>query len=444
MKTIIPLILLSLASILVVSCSTLSSNRTHSSEFKLRSFEEIKLDNGLTVLFIQDSSLPRVSLNMLIKVGAVNDPQELQGLTFLTSSLLEDGTTKRSATRLADDFAFIGSDIEITAGTEMTTVSASSLSDNKDKLLELYAEVVQSPLFSEQEIKRKKSQTLSSLKKLIDNPQGYADFLLAQTLFPNHPYGRLAAGTEQTVPLINKSEIIKHYFNYYRPNNSILAVVGAWDQQYKEKIIKTFSAWQKKDIAKFEIPVAKDVETKEVKVVQKAGLKQAQVRMGHLALSRPNPDFLKLRVANLILGGAFASRLNQKVRDDLGLTYSISSSLDTQKDNGSFEISTFTRFDKLDETIKQARIVYSDFIQNGITKKELLAAQNLLIGQFPASIETPDRLAYNLMVLRFYGVGDDYLKDFIKNVSSIKVDEVNQVIKKYLSNDKLKVVVFRD
>lgn len=436
-------LLMAVSCLIFISCSSASKKNFAQTNFKLKPYQEQMLPNGLQILFINDDSLPRVSLNLLIKVGAIQDPKDLEGLSYLTSSLLESGTTKRSATQIADDFAYIGSDVEISAGTEMTTLAASSLSNNKERLLSLFSEVVQSPLFSASEISRRKSQTLASLKKLIDNPSAYADYLLSQSLYPDHPYGRLAAGSEAGIQAITKSDIVKHYFNYYRPNNSILAVVGSWDDTFKENVIKSFSSWQSKEINKEAIPVVQEVEMKEVKVVTKEGQKQAQIRMGHLALNRSHPDYLKLRVANLILGGAFASRLNQKVRDDLGLTYSISSGLDVQKYYGSFEVSTFSRFDKLDETIKQARIVIDDFSKNGITTSELEAAKSLLIGQFPMAIETPDRLAYNLMVLRFYGVGDDYLTHFISNVSAMTKSEVNEVAKKYINNEKLKVVVFK-
>jgi zinc protease len=173
-------------------------------------------------------------------------------------------------------------------------------------------------------------------------------------------------------------------------------------------------------------------------------LQQAQIRFAEPGIARNNQDFLTLRLANLILGGAFASRLNQKVRDDLGLTYSISSRFEALKNTGGFEISTFTRNDKVGETIKSSLAVLKDFIEGGVTDKELDAAKALLVGQFPAAIETVDRLAFNLLILRLNGIDDSYLKDFFTNVNGISRSDVNAAIKKYFSSDKMKILVYAD
>jgi zinc protease len=153
---------------------------------------------------------------------------------------------------------------------------------------------------------------------------------------------------------------------------------------------------------------------------------------------------MELRLANLILGGGFVSRLNSKVRDDLGLTYSIFSQFDTKKQRGTFVISTFTRNDKVGETIKNTREIFSQFVAQGITEPELAAAKAVLTGQFPMAIETTDRLALNLMLLRLYGVSDSYLKNFLKDVNAITVAQVNEAIHKHFSVENLKTVVYAD
>ena len=86
----------------------------------------------------------------------------------------------------------------------------------------------------------------------------------------------------------------------------------------------------------------------------------------------------------------------------------------------------------------------TDFANNGVTEKELAAAKALLIGQFPAAIETVDRLAMNLLLLRVFEIPDNYLTNFFSNVNEIKLADVNTVIKKYFSADRLKIVVFAD
>ncbi len=443
------LLALNLALILA-SCSTGSlgsssvSSGSSEKEFQLRSFQEETLPNGLKIIFVQDDTLPRVSLGMVVKVGSNQDPAGQEGLGHLTGWLLEDGTTHRSALRLADDFAYLGTEINASVTHETTSIGASSLASERKKLLDLFADVMLSPAYSQRELERKKEQTISSLKRMIDNPSAYADHLLDETLFAQHPYGRLVMGTPEAVKKISKSDLIKHYFKYYRPNNSILAVVGALDENFKKQVRSAFQSWQSKDFEKDAVVPLAENSMKNLRLVSKSGLKQAQIRLGHLGIQRTDPDFLKLRLANVVLGGAFASRLNQRVRDDLGLTYSISSQFDARKDRGSLEISTFSRNDKTAQAIKETLSEFKKFADDGITSKELESAKALLVGQFPAAIETSDRLAYNLMVLRYYGIPDSYLNDFIKNVKAITLKEVNEAIKRHYNPKDLKVVVFAD
>jgi zinc protease len=207
---------------------------------------------------------------------------------------------------------------------------------------------------------------------------------------------------------------------------------------------KSFAKWESGPGKASELPLPLDDKKMSLQLFSKAGLQQSQIRMGHLGIARTDPDYLRLRLANIVLGGAFASRLNQKVRDDLGLTYSISSFFESKKGTGSFEINTFARNEKVGEAISSTLQVVREFRAQGITQAELDAAKALLIGQFPAAIETADRLAFNLLLLRAYQVPDTYLSQFFSNIDSIQLNEVNAAIRQHLDPDRFKVVVFAD
>jgi zinc protease len=421
-----------------------ASTAATGAQFKLRPLEEKTLANGLRVIYIEDQTLPRIGFHLMIKAGAGQDTPGKEGLSAMTASLLEQGTAKRSAPLVADAFAQLGSSFNETVGSDYVMFSTAGLANHQSQLLGLFAEVVLSPAFSNREIERMRARVLAELAQMQDQPQSYADLLFDKTLFPKHPYGMPISGTISSVKALNRNDIMKNYFAHYRPNDAILAVSGNFKPSIKQKVQEVFGGWKRAKIKTAKIPEPAAVQETELKLFSKPGLQQTQVRLGHLGIARSNPDFLKLRLANLILGGAFASRLNQKVRDDLGLTYSISSHLDTKKETGSFEISTFSRNEKAGEAISSTLNVVKDFAANGVSEKELDAAKALLIGQFPAAIETVDRLAVNLLLLREFGIPDTYLTNFFSNVNEITLADVNTVIKKYFSAEKLKIVVFAD
>lgn len=427
----------------LLACSTFRSKPAASGkEFALRPFEEKVLANGLRVLYIPDHTLPRVSFQMGVGSGSAQDPQGLEGLSSLTVSLLETGTKTRGALQIADEFAQLGSSFQESASSDFVGMSTTGLAQFKEQLLALFADVVLNPAFAQAELNRKKSQVLAELAQLQDRPSEYASLLFDQELFGKHPYAHPVPGRSKSVKSITRAHVQKHFATHHVPGNAILAVVGNFDETFKATVEKTFSAWPAGKKQDFQVPLPTAHTQRAFKLFTKEGLQQTQIRIGQLGIPRNHPDFLKVRIANLVLGGAFASRLNQKVRDDLGLTYSISSGMDAKQTTGSFEISTFARNEKVAEAIRATLVVFDEFHQKGITESELKASKALLVGQFPAAIETVDRLAFNLMVLRFYGVPDTYLTEFFKNVNSITLAEVNEAIKRHFNPQLLKVVIF--
>ena len=149
-----------------------------------------------------------------------------------------------------------------------------------------------------------------------------------------------------------------------------------------------------------------------------------------------------LRLANTILGGAFASRLNSRIRRDLGLTYNIGSHFDALQDTGPFEISTFTKNQTVGQTVSETLKILSDFKANGVTSDEVDSTKGYLKGIFPSAIETPEKLAFNLMILRFYELPDTYLTNYLRNIDRISASDVNRAIKKHIDDKNLKVLVY--
>lgn len=412
--------------------------------FKLQPYKEISLANGLKIFLIHDASLPRVSLTLMLKTGSMQEPSARPGLNALTSYLLEQGTQTRTAIKIADDFGQLGSEIDINPGADITTVYADSLTTGASELLTLFSDVVMNPAFKDAEVSRMRSQMVAALQKKIDNPSAYADDEMDKYLFGAHPYGRDVNGTIEGVRGITKQDIIKHYLTFYRPNNASLAVVGNFGEDYEKQVQEAFAKWTKRTIPQVQAEAPPATESLQVKLIVKKGLQQTQIRIGQLGISRDSADYLPLRLGNEVLGGGFASRLNQSVRDDLGLTYSIYSSFDVRKERGSFEVSTFTKNETAGKTFEEALKVVSGYVEQGAQESEITAGRNQMVGQFPRAIETADRLAYNLLALDFYGIPVDYLTNFNKNVAGISLKEANSAFKRTVEPMKLKVLVYGD
>lgn len=409
---------------------------------QLRPFEQKTLKNGLKIYFIQDDSLPRVSMSLLVKVGLAQE--SVPGVNSITAEMLDQGTQNHSATEIADELGGMGTGFSSNAGSDFTMFSADTLSISAEPLIKLFSEIVQRPVFSDNEIARVKSQTLSYLARKKDNPSGLADDFYEEQVFRGHPYQRDTVGNVESVTSLKKKDMIQHYLTWYRPNNSLLAVVGALDSKMKNLVVQQMEAWTPKNPPQLSKEDRSEALAPALLLYTKKGLAQTQIRMGLRGIPRNNPDYLTLRLAFEILGGSFASRLMQTVRDDLGLTYSIYSSVDARLEPGVFSISTFTKNSTVKQTILETQKTLQNYLSSGPKEKELKAAQNQLIGQFPRALETADRFAANILGLEVYGVPMSYLTDFNKNVQKVTVEDIRRVLKKYVNPEKLRTTVYGD
>jgi zinc protease len=437
-------------SLLVAGCSS-SQKRTNApvsvdtkkgDASNLRPYQEKELPNGLKILYVLDNSLPYVSYSMLLKTGSSSDPTAYPGLSLFVSEMLDKGTAKRSATEIAESLGRIGADFSTSVTNDYSMVSASSLSMHADRLLTDMVEIVTAPAFSDTEVTRMRKQILAAIQKRVDNPDSFADTAWEDFLYETHPYARPTLGTSRSVAGLKRRSVIQHYIRHYRPNNAILAVTGQITPEIAQKVEAAFGSWEKRELTPITYPAFPSIDKIEIRVVDSPGLGQAQIRMGHKGIQRKNEDFVPLRVANTILGGAFASRLMDRVRKKLGLTYGISSGFDARLDYGPFEISTFTKTETVGQAIKETLEVLKEYREKGATAEEVSRTKGYLKGLFPTSIETAEKFSFNLLLLRLYGIPDSYLSTYLRQLDSVDANDVNSMVMKYMDPSNLKIFIY--
>lgn len=421
------------------------NDRSFSEGVQLTNKTEIELINGVKIVFLKDSSLPRINILALVGSGSIHDPKNKAGVAYLTASMLDEGSKNHTSSEMAEHLESLGASLSIQPSYDYTYISMKGLSYTKEFLLDSFLEIVLTPQFETKELERLKRQIQGTLLKMEDDPDQFTDFLFSKNLYKNHPYSRPTLGDVNSVKQVQRNDLVTHYQNYFIPKNTMFAIAGDFDDLFIQHVKTKLATWVV-DKSKSGSPWGPPVEMGPpgLYLKSKKGLVQSQIRMGQWFIDRSHPDFISLRAANMALGGAFASRLNQRVRDDLGLTYSIHSGFDARRFTGPFTIETFTRNDKVGETISAALDVFKEFSQKGITEEELAASKSTLIGQFPRAVETTESLAYQLLLLRYYGVDESYLTKFISNVSALTLSEVNARVKKYFTPEKLNIVIYGD
>jgi zinc protease len=437
-----------LFSFCLISCAVkpnLDSLPKASHVVQLRNYKFETLPNGLNLIFVEDQILPRVSLQAHIGVGLLHEPMSLAGINAVTSAMLDQGTTRMTAEQLSLAFNQLGTEFSGAAEEDASEYSVSSLAADRKQLLALFAEVLMSPRFASEEAKKIKSLFTASIQKKKDSPASVANMSYDEFLYDKHPYARTTLGTEQSIANIQTEDIKNFYRAWYTPDRVTIMVAGRFDEEYAQSARNIFSSWSKSKIKADPVFKVESVSSqKRLKFVSKKDLVQAQIRIGQIQVQRNDPDFLPLMLAAEILGGGFASRLMKRVRNELGLTYSISASMDAKKTTGDFTISTFTKNDSVEKAIDEVLGVVKKLHTEGASAKELALAQSMLMGQYPRYVETADSTAAQLASLHFYGFPLTHLQSFPDRVKKVELARLNDVIKRRLNPDQMKIIVYGD
>jgi zinc protease len=400
------------------------------------------MPNGLTVLVQEQHSLPIVQIHTLIKAGAAHDPADKAGLANLVAGLLDEGTTSRSANQIAEQIEFVGGALHAKAGEDFTTASARVLKKDMELGFDLLADILLHPAFADHELERVRSQIMGEMQSEKDDPGQVAGKAFKQIVFPSHPYRWPVTGTEDTLPKIKRADVVQFYAREYVPNQAIVTIVGDITvDQARAQLAKRFGAWKRGENGARVPAPSHQLEKSVVKLIEK-DLTQATILMGHVGISRTNPDYYAVTVMNYILGaGGFSSRLMDSIRDKQGLAYHVGSHFEANLMPGPFIVSLQTRNEAANQAITGVVTELNRIREAPVTDQELSDAKTYLIGSFPLRVDTISKQAEVLALVELYGLGLDYFSRYPKLIDQVTKDDVLRVARQYLHPSRYALVV---
>ena len=402
------------------------------------------LDNGAILLVAERPSIPMVVINILLKSGAAADPTGKEGVANLTAELLTRGTKQHSAQALAEELDFLGASLGVDADLETTSITLTTLTKNLSASLTLLAEVLTSPTFPVAELEKKRTEITGGLQSREEDPGWVAQRAFLEKLYPQHPYGRLVEGQTATLAALKREDVVAFHQTHYRPNNAIIAIAGDITQEQFEKLLHThFVEWQRGDIPTLTWPEEQQPAAMQLTLDKKVA--QANVILGHIGVTRANPDYYTVQVMNYILGGGgFGSRLMDKIREELALVYSIGSSFSARKHAGPFTVVLQTKNASTTQAVEESLKVISRFIEEGPTEKEVTEAKAYLVNSFPLRLVSNRDVASLLPVLEFHNLGLDYPDRYPTLIGQITREQVHTAAKTYLHSDHILQVIVAD
>ncbi len=409
------------------------------------SFECVPIGNGLDVWTVQNHEQPIASLSLFFRCGSANDPQHREGLASCVADLLTKGTARRTATQIAEEIDFVGGSLSASAGWDALTINVGVLSKYLDVAVDLLADVIQSSTYPEEEIERMRLQRLAGLRQAKADAGFLADTVFSKLVFPNHPYGQQHIGTERSIGDTTRGDILHFAKEYITPSDAFLVAAGDIDPDKLRTLLDTgLSSWNGSKRKAVTIKNAGAMAARKVGLIHRDGAVQSALRVGHIGVSRNNPDFVPISVLNVLLGGYFNSRINLNLREAHGYTYGARSSFDTRMAAGPFVVSTEVRTEVTTRAVEEILSEITRLTVEQVPEEELQMVKNYMIGNFPLQIETPQQVAGRVATLVLYGLERDYWDTYREKLSAITSVDLYNAAQSYLHPSRLAIVASGD
>jgi predicted Zn-dependent peptidase len=403
-----------------------------------------KLSNGAVAFLVEDHDFPLVNISVVVRTGEYLEPEGKTGLASLTGSQVRSGGTKaKPPAEFDEEAAFLAANISSGIGDVEGSANLNSLKSNLDQSLALFIEMLRTPGFDAARFQLAKNQILQQLERRNDNAAAIEQREFARLLRGDRHFST-AQITKASLDAITREDMIAFHDKYYYPANFVLAVSGDFDtKDMLARLEKAFAGWPNRSDKPAAVPKPNYTPHAGIYLVDKKDVNQGRVRMGHLGTLITNPDHIALSIMNGILGGGgFTSRIMSRVRSDEGLAYSAGSAF---HHGVYYEGSFVTAFQSKSPTVAQAIAIIRqeiDRMRSGlVSEEELETEKNQVVESFPNRFATAGAIAGQFASDYYTGLPDDYWQTFRDRVRAVTAAEVQRVARKYLTPDKMVLLV---
>lgn len=401
--------------------------------FKPPVAKRAKLKNGMQLLLVENHGLPIVSMRLVVPgAGAASDPTGKFGAASFTADLLDEGAGGLSAIAISEETDRLGASIGASVDADAAYVGVSTLTKTLEPTLDLVAKIVTQPSFDAKEFERVKGDRMTALELRRDRPREVARIMLDGALYGrDSAYGHPSSGDREQFKGMQIADVQAFYKERWNPAAATLIIVGDFEPKaLRTKLDATLGAW-KQDSAKKPTKVtakAAKVE-KRLLLVDRKEAAQSDIRIGLVGIERKDKRYYAVEVLASTLGGGFTSRLVQRLREQLGITYGAGSSMDYRVVAGPFLISTAIVTPETGKGLTEIVKMLDDLSSIDVPKEELEKSKQNLIRALPSQFETNGATAASFADLVVHGLPDNWYAGYAANIRKITAKDVKTAAK---------------
>ncbi len=413
--------------------------------YRFPDFTRHRLSNGLTVWLVPLPDRELVSVHLLTDAGAAGEEEERAGVAALTAQLLVTGTERLDAAAFAETTERLGIEVGSESSWDSARAGFTALGAKLDDGLALLAEMICTPRLDESEFERLKAERLNDILQARADPGRLADErFLAEVYADSTPYGRLSAGSPETVGVLDVKTARDFHASRYAPGVANLIIGGAIEPDAALRAVERhLGVWSGTGHGHrtFE---PRQRGSRRVVLVDRPGSVQSELRVGHLGIDRADARYFPAMVMAALLGGVFSSRLNKRLREELGYTYGARCSFDPRRAPGPFTANAAVQTEVTTDAIRELLGQLDGIRDSPPDEAELAEVRDFLVGVFPLRFESTAGIAGAIEPLAVYGLPDDYWQTYRSRIEEVGPAEVHAAALELVRPDEALILLTGD
>src|SRR5246127_909356 len=400
------------------------------------------LPNGVPVVLIPDDRLPVLHGTLVCAGGVLAEPPKRGGLARFYAQCLLKGTAKKSAQEIADTIESLGGSLYGDSGYNSFRVGFSSLSDDFGRVLPLVTEILSVPTFPEEAIERERASQIATIDADELQSGVIARNTMRSAIYGSHPYAANPLGTKASVANIERTDLMQLHEWVKTRSAWVLGICGHFDEKKLwEELCQTIGSLPQRPARySFDMPAVKPFAAQTI--VQKNDKHQAFVTVGYLACTLSDPDRVAFEALDEAAGDA-SSRFFLKLREELGLAYSVGTSLALGLAPGLFTFYAATAPETVDDVTKLYHEEIEVLAAKGLSQEEFERSKKKLVAQIGFQKQNLESYCHSLALNQLYGFSLDYLDQRQRQIERMTVQDVLGVCHKYLMDKPATTVIVK-
>jgi zinc protease len=401
----------------------------------------VRSTSGIEAWLIEDYTVPLVAMEIAMRGGSSQDPENKPGTASFLAGLLDEGAGPYDASEFHDRLDDFAIELSFSASRDQISGQLRTLSRHREEAFDMFRLALNEARLDAEPVERVRAQLLASIRNEQNDPDAMANRAWFATAFAGHPYARPTKGTAESLPTITREDLVAYRSKILARETLKIAVVGAIDAATLAlELERVFGALPEK-AALTAIPLGTPAAVGTRQVID-LDIPQSSIRFGAAGLLQSDPDFVTASVLNHVLGGGmFSSRLFREVREKRGLAYSVSSQLASLNHGPLHMGGTSTKNERAAESLAIIEAEISSLALEGPNDEELDIAKKYLIGSYPLRFDTSTKLAGQLTQMQVENLGRDYMDRRNGLIAAVTREDATRVAKRLYGEGKLFVTV---